>query len=137
MTKFYIVFSLSSLLLITAMYATPITHSNILSSLKEGKEVGCVGVKKVTKTNKEVRIQKNYKVDIALSESGDTFEATEQDSSDLGGYSPIPYPCKFIDGFSSKEFNMTNEKIFYCEDDTYDPTEEIYLLKHCTVYGEI
>lgn len=125
------VFSLSSLLLTTVMHATPITHSNISSALKEGKEVGCVGVKKVIKANKEVRIQKDHKVDIALRESGDTFEATEQDSSDLGGYSPIPYPCKFIDGFSSKEFNITHEKVFLCHDDTYDPTEEVYLLKNC------
>ena len=132
MKKFKVTFLASSLVISVVVHATPVTKIDVLAAIKAGKEAGCVGVKKVI-TPKKVKVHKGYKVDIVLNESG-SFEATEQDSSDLGGYSPIPYPCKVIDGFTSTELNITSEKVFMCHDDTYGSTEEVYLLKNCMIY---
>ena len=132
MKKYKVMFLASFVVMAVAVYATPVVKTDVLAAIKDGKEAGCVGVKKVI-TPKKVRVKKGYKVDIALNESGN-YEATEQDSSDLGGYSPIPYPCKFIDGFTSTDLNISNEKVFICNDDTYDATEEMYLLKNCMIY---
>ena len=133
MRKYKVIFLVCSVVMGVAVYATPIVQSDVLSAIKNGKEAECVGVKKVI-SSKKIRVHKDYKVDIALNESGDHFKATEQDSSDLGGYSPIPYPCKLIDGFTSTDLNITNEKVFICNDDTYAMTEEVYLLKDCMLY---
>lgn len=123
----------SAVLMAVTVYATPTAKTDVLAAINDGKEAGCVGVKKVI-SPKKVKVHKGYKVDIAFNESGN-YEAVEQDSSDLGGYSPIPYPCKFIDGFTSKDLNISNEKVFMCHDDTYGATEEVYLLKNCVLYG--
>ena len=134
MKKYKVVFLTSSFLMVVLVYATPIVKTDVISAIKDGKEVECVGVKKLITPNKSGVYKKN-KVDIARNDSGGSFEATEQDSSDLGGYSPIPYPCKFIDGFTSTDLNITNEKVFICNDDSYARTEEVYLLKNCMIGG--
>ena len=152
MNKYKVLLLANVLLMTVVLQATPVEKPSVITAIKEGKEAECVGVKKVTKTKrvgtgkyvndveiketiKKIRTQEGYKVDISLNEAGDSFEATEQDSDDLGGYSPIPYPCKFIESFTSTDFNITNENVFYCKDDTYDPTEEVYLVGNCRVSG--
>jgi len=118
--------------LITSLTAHATT--DIISTIKEGKEVGCTGIKKTLKSDKTPNY-KEHKVDISFNLSTHHFEALEQDSSDLGGYSPIPYPCQYKNSFTSKNFNISNEKVFMCHDDTYGTTEEVYLLKNCVIYG--
>jgi hypothetical protein len=134
MKKYKVLFVVSSLVMSVVAYASSVSQSGVISAIKEGQQVTCVGVKKIFKTNKDVKIHKDYKVELSLNESGG-IEATEQDTADLGGYSPIPYPCKFVDGFTSQDLNITNEKVFVCKDDSYGITEEIYLLKHCMITG--
>ena len=133
MRKIKVVFLASSALVAMASYATSIVQLDIISLIKQGEQAECIGVKKVITHNK-VSFHKDNKVDISFNESG-TFEATEQDTSDLGGYSPIPYPCKYIDGFTSTDLNITNKKAFICKDESYVTTEEVYLLKNCKVQG--
>ncbi len=131
MNKYNFVFLASSVVMSMAVYASSVAQPSVISAMKDGKHVECVGVKKLI-TPKKVSIHKGYKVDITVNESGD-FEATEQDTSDLGGYSPIPYPCKFIDGFSSTDLNIANKKVFVCKDDSYGVTKEVYLLENCVI----
>ena len=85
MNKYKVMFLASSVVMAVTVNATPVTNPDVLAAIKNGKEAGCVGVKKVM-THKKVRVHKGYKVDIALNESGDAFEAIEQDSSDLSRY---------------------------------------------------
>ena len=124
----------SSVVMAVGIYATSIAQPNIISAMKQGEQVECVGVKKVI-TTKKVSIYKGNKVELSFNEPDNHFEATEHDTSDFGGYSPIPYPCNFIDGFTSKDLNITNEKVFICKDDSYATTEEVYLLKNCMING--
>ena len=118
-----------------SVHASSIAKPSIITAMKQGEQVECVGVKKVFEGKKEVKRKKGYKVDISFNETDSSFEATEQDTSDLGGYSPIPYPCTFIDGFTSTDLNISNEKVFICKDDSYGDTEEVYLLKNCKISG--
>jgi len=129
MNKNKVVLLTSSFFMSVGVYASSVAQPSVIAAMKEGKQVECVGVKKLI-TFKKVSIKKGYKVDISVNEFGD-FEATEQDTSDLGGYSPIPYPCNYVDGFTSKDLNISNEKVFVCKDDSYGVTEEVYLLKSC------
>jgi hypothetical protein len=131
MKKYKVVFLASSVVMSVVAHATSIAQPSILNAIQDSKQVECVGVKKVTEP-KKTTIYKDYKIELSLNESGN-YEAIELDSSDLGGYSPIPYPCKFIDGLTSTDLNITNEKVFICNDDNYAITEEVYLLKNCMV----
>ncbi|CAA6803794.1 MAG: Unknown protein [uncultured Sulfurovum sp.] len=130
MKKYKVVFLASFVVMSVTVYATTKEQFSVISAMKQGKKVECTGVKKVI-TAKKVRVHEGYKVELSLNESGNSFEATEQDTSDLGGYSPIPYPCDLIDGFTSTDLNISNEKVFVCRDDSYAITEEVYLLKNC------
>jgi len=134
MRKYKVVLIVSSIVMAVTVYASSIAQPSIISDIKQGKQVECVGVKKVITATK-VSIHKGHKVELSFNGSSDSFEAIEQDTSDLGGYSPIPYPCNFIDDFTSTDLNISNEKVFICKDESYATTEEVYLLKNCMIIG--
>ena len=125
----------STLMMGITLHANPVDTSNTLATMKSDKQVVCVGVKRIMPTNaNKSRPFSPNSVEISFNKTAEYFEALEQDNSDLGGYSPIPYPCTYAERFTSETLNTKQEKALLCTDESYDITEEVYLLKDCTIH---